>query len=129
MPKTSGHRPGGGIASRVNKQVGNRLGQSARGKTPGHVASMGQMKGNHVMEDGRVKGDPLIPRFTNAPWNAGQQLGNANAAELANGKAGPGKGRVVYACGTQGMTGRPDPGNAPAKNHDILRDYGPDFKR
>jgi hypothetical protein len=45
------------------------------------------------------------------------------------GKGGPGAGREVMACGSQGQHGSAAPGNAPAKNRDILSQYGPDYRK
>jgi hypothetical protein len=32
-------------------------------------------------------------------------------------------------CGSQGVHGATNPGNAPAKNTDILRQFGPDYRK
>jgi hypothetical protein len=124
--KSSSHRPGGGIASRVNKQVNQRLGSGSHSKNPGRVGQIGIKQGDHTTDDG-------AHGYRGEPWKIGPsfqptQFGNANAAEMANGKGGVGKGRTIYGCGTQGMQGRPDPGNAPSKSHDILGDFGADYR-
>jgi hypothetical protein len=54
-------------------------------------------------------------------------FGNQKALDV--GKGGPGTGRTVYACGSQGMTGQPAPGNAPSKTRDTLAEFGPDYRR
>ena len=40
--------------------------------------------------------------------------------------SGPGAGREVMRSGGQGQHGAANPGNAPAKSTDILRQFGPD---
>jgi hypothetical protein len=42
---------------------------------------------------------------------------------------GVGGGRTIYSCATQDQHGAPAPGNPPAKNRDILGEYGPESKR
>jgi hypothetical protein len=55
-------------------------------------------------------------------------FGNEVALNVKGG--GPGAGRTLHGqSGTQGCHGKPASGNAPAKNHDILRDFGPDYKK
>ena len=41
---------------------------------------------------------------------------------------GVGGGRTTYHFGTQDQHGAPAPGNPPAKNTDILSQFGPDYK-
>jgi hypothetical protein len=52
-----------------------------------------------------------------------------NEVALNVGKGGPGAGREVMSCGSQGQHGSAAPGNAPAKNTDILRQFGPDYRK
>jgi hypothetical protein len=114
------------MPKQVNRNVvhkGQRLGQPAKGRNAGHVGQYGIKQGDHITHPTNnqlnYRGEP---RFTSPPFNAGQQLGNANAASMA-GRGGPGAGRKIYGqAGTQGQHGPANPGNAPAKNHDILND-------
>jgi hypothetical protein len=130
MKKVTGGSGGGGYGSAPHVQVGQRLGNPARGKMPGHVAGYGQMHGDHVTDGhgggGKVKGDWQIPKWGNAPHNAGQPLGNQIAEQTV---CGPGGSRTVYGkSGMQGTHGAVNPGNAPSKSHDILSDFGPDYR-
>jgi hypothetical protein len=71
MKKVTGGSGGGGYGSAPHVQVGQRLGNPARGKLPGHVAGYGSMHGNHVTEAG--EGGRVNGRF--AQWrdlSAGQ---------------------------------------------------------
>jgi hypothetical protein len=124
MKKVTGGSGGGGYGSAQHVSVGNRLGQPARGKRPRHVAGYGQMHGDHVTDGsggGRVRGDPTIPRFTNSPVNAGQQLGNAWAANVP---CGVGGGATVMKSGSQ-QAGRVNP--IPT-GRDTLSEFGPDYR-
>ena len=115
-----------GIESKNVKNVSQRLGRDAKGIHPGKTAEWGSMKGNHATENGRTKGDPLLPKFVFPPHNSGQRLGNEVAQSTV---CGPGGSRNLYGkSGTQGQQGAANQGQAPAKNHDILRDYGPDYR-
>jgi hypothetical protein len=52
-----------------------------------------------------------------------------NEVALNVGKGGCGTGRTIYKTGSQGMQGNVAPGNAPAKNRDILSEFGPESSR
>jgi len=57
----SGHRPGGGIASRVNVSPSVRTGTGSRGTRPAGVAMFGQMQGTHTThnKESNYRGEPL----------------------------------------------------------------------
>src|SRR6516225_5392020 len=118
----SGHRPGGGIASRVNVSPQVRTGTGSRGTHPGGVGQLGQMQGSHVTrgEDSNYRGDP----FYRGKGYATPVGPTDNVAAC-----GVGGGRKVYASGSQGLTGNVAPGNPPAQRGDILSQYGPDYRR
>jgi hypothetical protein len=85
----------------------------------------GQMQGSHVTrgEESSYRGEPLHNNRSFQPVKFG------NEVALNVGKGGPGTGREVMRSGGQGLHGAVGPGNAPAKNRDILSDYGPDYRR
>ena len=95
---SKGHKPGGGIASNKRREVGYKQGQQRQAHLPGGVAQLGQRQGNHVTEQGSTA-------YAGLSINSGagypSDLGNAKALELAYGKGGPGKGRNLYAQGSQ----------------------------
>jgi hypothetical protein len=122
--KKQGNIPAGGLGSKVvvNKPV--RIGTPARGISPGAVSQIGSAIGNKVTEEvgGKIpyKGEAYLVGKT--PAGGAVPLGN----QLANnvGKGGPGAGRVVHHCGSQGTSSPTRSPNASGK--DILGMYGPD---
>ena len=105
----SGHRPGGGIASRVNVQPSVRTGTGSRGTRPSGAASIGQSYGSHITNksDTGYRG----PKFHDDKSFQPVKFGNEVALNV--GKGGCGTGRTIYACGSQGMQGQPAAGNPP----------------
>jgi len=101
-------RSGGGITSKnlVHKPV--RTGAERRHIQKAGVAQLGQRQGDHVTERAGstgYRGESLVgPKHP-----ISTPLGNEVALNV--GKGGPGKGRTIYATGTQCMTGAPDRGN------------------
>ena len=127
--RNSGHRPGGGYASRqvVSKPV--RTGQPARQYHQGGVSQFGESVGNHITNKGtsNYRGDPVRGSFRPPGSPGSVPLGNEIATNV--GAGGPGKGRTLYGqSGFQAMHGAPNPGNAPAKPGDILNQYGPNYR-
>jgi hypothetical protein len=121
---------GGGYGSKQHREVGYKTGSGSHSKNPAKVAQLGQRIGDHVMGsvtggDGGSTGYRGEPRSLTPSFQP-TQFGN----ELAvNTKCGPGGSRTIYGkSGTQGMQGRPDPGNAPSKSTDILSQFGPDYR-
>ena len=108
MAKSKGHIAGGGIASRQRKEVGYRQGAQRQAHLPAGVAQLGQRQGNHVTEQNSTSYGGLS---INAGIGFKSELGNAKALELAYGKGGPGKGRNLYASGSQGQQGGLNPGS------------------
>jgi hypothetical protein len=105
------NKPAGGIGSKVNVSVPQRLGQKATGINPGGPAQLGSAVGNKVT-DGRTtnyRGDPWTDG--RVPAGGAQRLGNQVATNV--GKGGPGTGRTVMGGGSQGQYGAAAPGNPP----------------
>jgi hypothetical protein len=100
-------RSGGGITSNklVHKPV--RTGAERRHVHPGGVGQLGQRQGDHTT-DGKATGYRGQPLFgPNKPISV--PLGNELATNV--GKGGPGTGRKIYACGTQGTQGEVNRGS------------------
>jgi hypothetical protein len=119
----SGHRPGGGIASKQHVSIPVRTGSGSRGTNPGGVGQLGNKQGSHITrgEESNYRGDPLHRGRSFQPVPFG------NEVALNVGKGGCGTGRTLYGqAGSQGTHGPTNPGNAPAKHRDILSSYGPD---
>jgi hypothetical protein len=99
----------GGLGSSVVNEQGQRLGARREGITPGFAGQLGQAQGDHVTNRSGggtgYRGDPMMAA---RPTAAAVPLGN----QLTNnvGAGGPGKGREVFASGSQGMQGQPAQG-------------------
>jgi hypothetical protein len=114
---------GGGIRSKQHVSVGVRTGKPRQGHNVKAVSQVGQNLGDHITERRGIV-NPIERDQERRPVSAGVPLGNEVARNV--GRGGPGTGRNVMACGSQGQHGSAVPGNAPAKNTDILRQFGPD---
>jgi hypothetical protein len=121
----SGHRPGGGIASRQHVKTPVRTGSGSKSTNPGAVAQLGQSQGNHITNKSETNYRGEI--FHKPPNFQPVKFGNEVALNV--GKGGCGTGRETMPRGSQGQHGAPAPGNPPAKNVDILSGYGPESKR
>ena len=98
---------GGGIDSRQVVKVGQRLGSTATGYTPGGVAQYGSAVGNHTTEGNTTnyKGDPLHTK--SPPAGGNQRLGN----EMTMPYGPKGEGRTLYGkSGTNQQYGEADRG-------------------
>ena len=120
----SGHRPGGGLHSRVVKHSSNPQSEpKAYARNPAAVAQYGELVGNHRTTFGgsetRYKGEPDTMRKGYRPPVGPTSFSNT----------GVGGGRTIYKSGSQCQTGAANPGNAPAKSTDILRQFGPDSRK
>jgi hypothetical protein len=119
-------KAGGGIRSKNVTQRPVRYGERAREVRHEGVAQIGTSRGNHATDTRellrkdveRVRGG-LRP----AGGPGGIPLGNQTAKECGQ---GPGGGRVVMRSGSQQQYGVAASDSAPAKNTDILRQFGPD---
>ena len=125
--RNSGHIPGGGIASNKITERPVRTGTGSRGTHPGGVAQLGQHTGDHTTNrpgSTGYRGEPLHNNRNFQPVKFG------NEVALNVGKGGCGTGRTLYGqAGSQGTHGATNPGNAPAKSTDILRQFGPDSRK
>jgi hypothetical protein len=102
-----GHKPGGGIASRVNVQTPVRTGTGSRGTRPGGVAGLGTSYGDHITnkDDTGYRG----PKFHDGKSFQPVKFGNEVALNV--GKGGCGTGRTLYGqSGSQGLHGQPAQG-------------------
>ena len=105
---------GGGIQSNKNVSVGQRLGSPSKGSSPGAADQIGQ-----------------ATAFKKEQVNAGRgydgsQYGNSLATNV--GKGGPGTGRTVHHCGSQGTHGATVAGHSP-QPEDILSEFGPERRK
>jgi hypothetical protein len=108
--KASGHRPGGGIASRVNVEKPVRTGKGARAIIPAGAAQQGQRQRNHITERGQPTSYGGVQLYSRGPGYNKSQYGNEIALNV--GKGGPGAGYKQYGqAGSQGCYGKPDKGN------------------
>jgi hypothetical protein len=125
MPKTSGRKLGGGLGSRVNREVGVRLGDRSKNVNPRSVSQIGQQLSNHATErSGKVGSAAETFYGSRAPSGGpgGIKLGNQTAAEAGS---GPGSGREVMRSGAQCVHGPVNPGaTRPGANKPIF----PGFK-
>jgi hypothetical protein len=86
------------------------------------------MQGDHVTTRGGGETGYRGERLHNPERNF-QPVKFGNEVALNVGKGGCGTGRTIYKTGSQDMHGQAAPGNAPAKNRDILSEFGPDYRK
>ena len=123
----SGHRPGGGIASRQHVEKPVRTGRGSKGISEGWVGQKGQLQGSHVTErGGRETSYRGEEKFTGKNFDP-VKFGNEVALNV--GKGGCGTGRTIYKTGSQDQHGAPAPGNPPAQGRDTLAEFGPESSR
>jgi len=95
-----------GIQSKNKVSVGQKLGGGANRV---HVAATNQRLGGKVGDHATMKGSTGYKGETlyntSAPTFDPVRYGNATAAELSGANAGCGKGRTIYATGSQCRTG------------------------
>jgi hypothetical protein len=109
------NRPGGGMGSRVVREVGVRNGAPASRVSPGGVSQIGSQLGNHSTGKGKILRGAVEPTYQGPMGGMGSvPLGNQVATNV--GAGGPGKGRVLYGqSGTNQTYGAPNPGNPTPK--------------
>src|SRR6516165_1487731 len=119
----SGHRPGGGIASRVNVSPSVRTGSGSRGTHPGGVAQLGQHVGDKATH-GNSKGTGYRGESLHQDRSF-QPVKFGNEVALNVGKGGCGTGRNLYGqAGSQGTHGATNPGEARPQAHPQQRMTG-----
>jgi hypothetical protein len=115
--KVGSNKISGGVGSKVNREVGVRVGDRARAGNVRGVSQIGQSLGNHVTETAR-KGQPVENLYgakQPAGGPGGVPLGNQVALNV--GKGGCGAGRNLYGqSGTQGVQGPVNPGGGRIAN-------------
>ena len=113
---------GGGIRSRVVTQRPVRVGKGATRVNERGVSQIGQSLGDHITER-RQTVDPVERVRAGAMGGMGNvPLGNTVAKNV--GAGGPGAGRNVMHCGSQGVHGSPNPGNPRPAGRDMLAEFG-----
>jgi hypothetical protein len=121
--RRSGTGSGGGHGSKnvVHKPV--RTGAGAKAAHLGGVSQLGNKVGDHITNKAGTgwRGDPL---FAGPGYNP-SKYGNEIAAKTV---CGPGGSRQISQSGSQGTHGAVNPGK-PSASREILREFGPDYKR
>jgi hypothetical protein len=109
MTKASGSRkPGGGLGSKVVREVGVRIGTSAWEMRPRGVSQIGSSLGNKATETGRTTGQSVEP-VKGRPLPAGLSVPLGN--EIATKGLGVGGGRNLWGqSGSQKQWGPSAPG-------------------
>jgi hypothetical protein len=119
----SGNRKGGGLGSRVVREVGVRNGTPAREMRPRGVSQIGSSMGNHPTEGGRKATRAVEPvRGAALPSAINVPLGN----EIAARGLGVGGGRDVSRSGSQCVHGPVNLGGGRIAN---TKGQWPDTKR
>jgi hypothetical protein len=109
----SGHRPAGGIASRVNVEKPVRTGKGSTGIRPGYTNKPGSMYGDHVTNrDATGYRGPKREEGKNF-----QPVKFGNEVALNVGKGGCGTGRTIHDRGSQQQWGDPAQGNPPPQRN------------
>jgi hypothetical protein len=120
-------RSGGGITGKNVTQRPVRTGQRARAINERGVSQIGSNMGNHVTDRRQIVNPVERTRGELRPSRTPGSIPLGNEVAGNVGKGGCGTGRVLYGqCGSQQQYGSAAPGSAPAKNTDILRQFGPD---
>jgi hypothetical protein len=109
MAKNGNRKAGGGLGSKVNREVGNRLGKGAQEMRVRGVSQYGQSISNKITDGGMVKGVPS-ERVQGARLPAGLSVPLGNEVALNVGIGGCGTGREVMRSGSQCTTGPVNPG-------------------
>jgi hypothetical protein len=123
--RRSGKGSGGGAGMNKNVSPRVKVGERARAIREKGVSQIGTQRSNHATDTRellrkdveRVRGEM---RPSGGP--GGIPLGNEVAKNV--GRGGPGAGRSLMHCGSQGVHGSPAPGNPPSKSRDILSSFG-----
>jgi hypothetical protein len=121
--RRSGTGSGGGIGSnKVTHRNAPKVEPKAYAKRPAGAAALGSFYGDHSTNR------PGSSGFRGEKLDGGRGYQNPVGPTSFN-NIGPGKGRQVFASGSQSTHGSVAPGNPPAKSTDILRQFGPDTRK
>jgi hypothetical protein len=127
MVSKSGNQPAGGYGSRQHVEKPVRTGSGSRSARPGGVGQLGEMQGSHTTNrrtESDYRGEPLHGGRSFQPVKFG------NEVALNVGKGGCGTGRTLYGqAGSRGTHGATNPGNPQPQQGDILRQFGPDYRK
>jgi hypothetical protein len=118
--RRSGTGSGGGYHTK--QHVDSRAPKTepkAYAKRPAGAAGIGSFYGDHTTNR------PGSSGFRGEKFDDSPPIGPTNNVAAV----GVGGGRDIHKSGSQGMQGRPAPGNPPAQGKDILGSYGPESKR
>jgi hypothetical protein len=99
----SGHRPGGGIASKQHISIPVRTGSGSKSARPAGVSQIGYAVGDHTTNrpgSSGYRGERL-----HNPSKNFQPTKFGNEVALNVGKGGCGTGRTIYKTGSQGQQG------------------------
>jgi hypothetical protein len=116
-------KAGGGVRSNKVHSQGVRTGKPRHAVNPKWTSQIGSALGNHATNrTGMMPTSKVVERYRAGPAIA-SELGNTRALNVGGG--GPGKGRQVYATGSQTVHG-PAAGTPKPQGREILREFGPD---
>ena len=124
MAKNGNRKAGGGLGSKVNREVPVRVGRGAQEMRVRGVSQIGSSIGNKATESGKVKGVPS-ERIQGARLPAGLSVPLGNEVALNVGGGGPGTGRDVSRSGSQCVQGPVNPG---VPNPGAKKEIFPGFK-
>jgi hypothetical protein len=122
---SKGHKPAGGIKSRVNVSPGVRTGSGSKGISEGWVGQKGQLQGSHTT-DGKETSYRGEPKFSGKNF---QPVKFGNEVSLNVGPGGCGTGRTIYKTGSQDQHGAPAPGNPPSFPGELFPGWPASTKR
>ena len=106
---------GGGYHSRQHVEKSVRTGSGSKSTRPAGVAQIGYIVGDkatHERGSTGYRGEKL-----HSPERNFQPVKFGNEVSLNVGKGGPGTGRDVHACGSQGVHGSTNSGNPPPNRY------------
>jgi hypothetical protein len=116
----SGHRPGGGIASKQHVSKPVRTGAQRERIRVAGIAQLGQKQGNKAMGRSERLDYSGVEAFGGTGYRS--ELGNTIAART---KAGPGGSREVMPTGSQCMSGPVNRGEPLVAKREIFPGFGP----
>jgi hypothetical protein len=120
--RRSGSGSGGGYGSRnVKHVIASKVEPRSKAIREPAVGQIGGSYGDHTTNQGETGWRPG-PLYGGRGYN--NPVGPTNMA-----LSGPGAGREILRSGGQGTHGATNPGNPQPQQGDILRQYGPDYRK